>query len=107
MLSLPEDTWCVWVFTSDIKGAGTNANVQIAVYGDKSKSDDISLDTKGDPFEHGHMDRFKINVTDIGKPYKLRVWHDNSGMLPGWHLDKVCLFIQVVGWLVGFVNWIG
>ncbi|XP_059150632.1 lipoxygenase homology domain-containing protein 1-like isoform X2 [Physella acuta] len=82
-------TWQCWVTTSDIKNAGTDANVYICIYGDKSKTDDIPLDNKGDNFEQGQMDAFRFTTVEIGKPYKLRVWHDNAGSFPGWHLDKI------------------
>ena len=81
--------WQVWVFTSDIKNAGTDADVYMVVYGEKGKSDDIKLENKSDSFEQGHMDMFKIDTVDVGVPYKIRVWHDNSGIAAGWHLDKV------------------
>ena len=77
------------MFTSDIKSAGTDANVSLVVYGEKGKSDDIKLENKGDTFEQGHMDMFKIDTTEVGVPYKIRVWHDNAGAFSGWHLNKV------------------
>ena len=88
------NTWHVWVHTSDTRGAGTDANVYMVVYGknkdgEYKKSDLITLDNKGDNFEGGEVDRFKVEMDDIGKPYKLRVGHDNSGSFAGWHLDRV------------------
>ncbi|CAH1787210.1 unnamed protein product [Owenia fusiformis] len=82
-------TWTAFIHTSDIRGAGTDANVFIVVYGDKGKSDDIYLDNKSDNFESGQLDKFKIEMIDIGKPYKMRIGHDDSGSFAGWHLDKV------------------
>ena len=87
-------TWYVWVYTSDMRGAGTDANVHIVAYGknkkgDSIKSDEIKLDNKGDNFEAGQTDKFKVEMIDIGKPYKIRVGHDNSGAFAGWHLDRV------------------
>ncbi|CAL1540467.1 unnamed protein product [Lymnaea stagnalis] len=81
--------WQAWVWTTDTKNAGTDAKVYICIYGDKGKSDDIELDNKGDNFEQGQMDTFRFNSVEVGKPYKIRVWHDNSGSLSGWHLDKI------------------
>ncbi|KAL8614278.1 hypothetical protein ACOMHN_007616 [Nucella lapillus] len=81
--------WQVWVFTSDIKGAGTDASVYMVLYGDKGKSDDIKLENKGDTFEKGSMDTIKVDSTDVGLPYKIRIWHDNAGTFAGWHLNKV------------------
>ncbi|XP_050409617.1 lipoxygenase homology domain-containing protein 1 [Patella vulgata] len=82
-------SWTVWVYTTDTTNAGTDANVFICLYGDKGKSDDIQLEGKGDSFEAGNMDIFNVNMSEVGKPYKLRVWHDNKGIAAGWHLDKI------------------
>ena len=82
-------TWFAWITTSDIRGAGTDANVYLVVYGNKGKSDVVKLDNQSDNFEAGEMDKFKIELSEIGRPYKLRVGHDNSGSFAGWHLDKV------------------
>lgn len=86
---IAETNWQAWVFTSDIANAGTDANVYLVIYGDKGKSDDIPLQNKGNTFERGQTDTFRFNTNDVGKPYKIRVWHDNSGTFAGWHLDKV------------------
>lgn len=91
IIYFPEITWFVMVKTSDEKNAGTDANVRIVLYGEKGKTDDMVLDNKGDNFEQGKIDTFKINTKDVGKPFKLRVWHDNAGRFAGWHLDKVIL----------------
>lgn len=77
--------------TSDVKSAGTDANVGICVYGKKGKSEELILDNKGDNFERGAVDHFKVNIEDIGVPYKLRVYHDDSGRAAGWHLDRVII----------------
>ncbi len=61
----------------------------MCLYGDKGKSDDVQLENKSDNFEKGDRDDFKIDVVDVGKPFKMRVWHDNNGMGPGWHLKQV------------------
>ena len=85
------NTWNVYVYTSDVTNAGTDANVGICLYGKKGKSDEIMLRNKSDNFEKGELDSFKVNILEIGQPYKLRVYHDNTGRGPGWHLEKVCL----------------
>ncbi|KAH3887386.1 hypothetical protein DPMN_011402, partial [Dreissena polymorpha] len=84
-----KDTWNVWVKTSDVSNAGTDANVVICLYGKKGKSEEIPLDNKGDNFEKGKVDLFKVNIQDVGLPYKLRVYHDDSGRAAGWHLDRI------------------
>ena len=59
------------------------------MYGDQGKTDDIVLDNKSNNFEAGKCDSFKISTKKIGVPFKMRVGHDNKGMAPGWHLDKI------------------
>ena len=51
----------------------------------------INIFLQGDNFESGECDKFKIEMADIGKPYKIRVGHDNSGSFAGWHLDRVSM----------------
>ncbi|CAF0768261.1 unnamed protein product, partial [Didymodactylos carnosus] len=85
----PNVPWYVWVYTSDIRGAGTDSHVSIVLYGSKGKTDDIILMNKSDSFEAGKCSEFKINGTDVGKPYKLRVRHDNKHSFASWHLDRI------------------
>lgn len=35
------------------------------------------------------MDRFKIESAHLGNIYKLKIRHDNSGILSDWFLSKV------------------
>ena len=78
-----KDVWYVWVYTSNMKNAGTDANVFIVLYGDHGKSDKIPLKNKSDTFESGKCDKFKIETSKIGQPFKLRVFHDNKGLASG------------------------
>jgi hypothetical protein len=84
-----EEVWNVRVFTSDMKNAGTDAKVSICLYGDRGKSDEIILRDKKENFERGKMDEFKVETAKVGQPFKMRVWHDNKGSAPGWHLDRI------------------
>ena len=84
-----ENFWNVMVTTSDIRGAGTDANVSFVLYGDKGKSESIELENKTDNFERGSVDKFKVDIKDVGTPYKIRIGHDNSKAYSDWHLDKV------------------
>ncbi|XP_030851151.1 lipoxygenase homology domain-containing protein 1 isoform X3 [Strongylocentrotus purpuratus] len=83
--------WNVTVQTSDVSNAGTDAKVSICLYGDKGKSDEVELESQSDTFEQGESDTFKMELAPVGKPYKLRVWHDNGGRGPGWHLEKIVM----------------
>lgn len=84
-----QTAWNVSVYTSDLKNAGTDANVYICMYGDQGKTDEVYLDNKSNNFETGKCDSFKISTKKIGIPFKMRIGHDNKGMAAGWHLDKV------------------
>uniref|UniRef100_W5L5M4 Lipoxygenase homology PLAT domains 1 n=1 Tax=Astyanax mexicanus TaxID=7994 RepID=W5L5M4_ASTMX len=83
--------WSLWIFTSDMKGAGTDAQVFIQVYGEKGKSDIMKLESKSDSFEQGQCDKFLIELCDIGKIRKLRIWHEKRNPFSGWHLGRVTL----------------
>ncbi|XP_062503862.1 lipoxygenase homology domain-containing protein 1-like isoform X2 [Corticium candelabrum] len=86
-----KNVWFVCVWTTDIRGAGTDAQVMIQVYGDVGTTDVVLLGNETDNFEQGEVDKFKVELSDIGTPYKLRVEHDNANLFPGWHLDKIQL----------------
>ncbi|XP_059845764.1 lipoxygenase homology domain-containing protein 1 [Hypanus sabinus] len=83
--------WSLWIWTSDIKNAGTDANVFLQLYGDKGKSDEMCLDNNSDNFETGQTDKFMIELPDLGTFYKLRIWHEKRHPFAGWHLNKVTL----------------
>lgn len=55
-----EYSWSLWIFTSEMKGAGTDAQIFIQVYGEKGKSDEIKLESKSDSFEQGQCDKFMV-----------------------------------------------
>ncbi|XP_029436484.1 lipoxygenase homology domain-containing protein 1 [Rhinatrema bivittatum] len=86
-----KNPWSLWIFTSDIKNAGTDANILLQLYGDKGKSDEMKLDNNSDNFEAGQIDKFMIELPDLGSLYKLRVWHEKRNPFAGWHLNKVTL----------------
>ncbi|RLV99983.1 hypothetical protein DV515_00009258, partial [Chloebia gouldiae] len=83
--------WSLWIWTSDIKNAGTDATIFFQVYGDKGKSDEMKLDNNSDNFETGQTDKFMIELPDLGNFYKLRIWHEKRNPFAGWHLNKVTL----------------
>lgn len=86
-------TYTIRVHTGDIRGAGTDANVYIWLYGEHSDSGRLELrksETFRDPFERGHVDVFTRELLDIGNLQRVVVGHDNAGLTGGaWFLDKV------------------
>lgn len=69
--------------TSNVKGAGTDANVYVILFGDNGDSGDLHLkksETFKDPFENDQLDVFTFNnMLSLGELSKCRVWHDNKG----------------------------
>lgn len=121
----PEHPWSLWIWTSDLPNAGTDADISFQVYGERGKSDEIRLDNKTDNFEQGQVDRFmesisyshhttvhacgeaggyvkhsaglsfylsaflQVELPDLGKLSKFRIWHEKRNPFAGWHLSKV------------------
>ena len=78
----------ITVYTGDKRNAGTDARVYIVMHGDKSSSGQLFLNDG--KFEAKSIDPFKIDGPDEISPLTaLDIGHDNSGMGPGWYLDKV------------------
>ena len=76
-------TYKISVKTSDVSGAGTDANVFIVLFGEYGDSGELHLkdsETNRSPFETNQTDVFTVaDVLDLGRLVKLRVWHDNKG----------------------------
>ena len=53
------------VYTGDVRGAGTNANVFLVMYGETGKSDQFDLRNKSDNFERGQVDKFKVSQNGV------------------------------------------
>lgn len=55
-----EYPWSLWIWTSDLPGAGTDASIIIQIYGEMGKSDEMKLDNKTNNFEQGQLDKFVV-----------------------------------------------
>ncbi|KAJ9526209.1 hypothetical protein QJQ45_009677 [Haematococcus lacustris] len=82
-------TYRVLVTTSDQRGAGTDANVVMTLFGSKGDSGERKLDSSSNDFERGKTDTFFFECPDVGAFTSLRISHDNSGFASAWHLAKV------------------
>ncbi len=60
VLCFSELPWSLWIWTSEMKGAGTDAQVFLQVYGETGKSDQMKLESKSDSFEQGQCDKFIV-----------------------------------------------
>eukprot|EP00899_Mesostigma_viride_P006814 jgi/Mesvir1/16133/Mv08410-RA.4 len=79
----------VLVATSDIKGAGTDANVSIKLFGSNGETPSIRLSSSKDDFERGNVDEFFFTSPDIGPVERILIGHDSKGVGASWHLDHV------------------
>lgn len=76
---LTETTYKVTVTTSDIRGAGTDANVSLVIFGECGDSGEVALkhsETYKDKFERDHQDVFYLkHVLSLGKIRLLLLRH--------------------------------
>uniref|UniRef100_A0A3B5AXN8 Polycystic kidney disease 1b n=1 Tax=Stegastes partitus TaxID=144197 RepID=A0A3B5AXN8_9TELE len=72
-------------------GAGTTAHVGISLYG-VNKSGSRHLQRDG-AFQRGSLDQFHVETDDnLGEVWKIRVWHDNTGLDPSWYVQHVVVW---------------
>ena len=80
----------VMTVTGDRKGGGTDANVFMTLYGKTSTSAKIHLTNHSKSlFQKGSTDKFTFKSDCVGPMTKLRIEHDNTGLGPGWYLERV------------------
>lgn len=98
------------VYTGNKRGAGTDADVFITLYGNKGESGAMILDDKKNNFEAGKFvlhsfihstclfsssylsnrkDEFVIECPSVGEINKILIAHNNKGTAPGWFLDRI------------------
>jgi len=77
------------VTTGDRRGAGTDANVFVTVYGENGDSGQRKLEGSGNLFERAQTDEFGFELVELGELKKVTIGHDNSGFGASWFLDKV------------------
>lgn len=111
------------MFTADMKGSGTDADVFLNVFGENGDTGDADrptrptgltglfthssiciimtgerrLDSDKDNFERGSEDKFTVEAPNLGRLKKITIGHNNRGSSAGWFLDKACAscFIQI------------
>lgn len=78
------------VLTGDVKGAGTDANVFVTIFGANGDSGRRQLRQKlRNLFERGRTDRFLVEMLDLGELLRIKVEHDNRGSSCGWYLECI------------------
>ncbi|XP_044035256.1 polycystin-1 isoform X2 [Siniperca chuatsi] len=91
----------------DVEVKSTTAHVGISLYG-VNKSGSRHLQRDG-AFQRGSLDQFHLETDDnLGEVWKIRIWHDNTGLDPSWYIQHVVVwdpqtdhmfFFQLEDWL--------
>uniref|UniRef100_A0A8C7K5V5 Polycystic kidney disease 1b n=1 Tax=Oncorhynchus kisutch TaxID=8019 RepID=A0A8C7K5V5_ONCKI len=81
----------VLVKTGWRRGAGTTAHVGISLYG-VTKSGSRHLQREG-AFQRSGLDLFHLETdSNLGEVWKIRLWHDNTGLDPSWYVQHVVVW---------------
>lgn len=83
-----------------MRGAGTDANVYIQLFGEKQDSGKIPLESSKsnrNKFERGNSDVFEVKEADVGDIRKIKIGHDGSRPGAGWHLKEVVIDAPKLG----------
>ena len=89
-LNIAVENWQVTVYTGNQVNAGTNADIYLTIFGNKTntvsvKTDAMLLDSTINNFELGAVDVFRIETIKLVKPYKITVFMDKNGLDSLWH----------------------
>lgn len=81
----------VIVSTGDKRGAGTDANVWLRIYGTHGKTRAVRLNglVGGNAFERGRTDIAFVTADDVGTVRKIEISHDNKYSGSAWYLSNV------------------
>ncbi|KAM6951025.1 polycystin-1 [Aplochiton taeniatus] len=72
-------------------GAGTTAHVGVSLHG-VTKSGSRHLQREG-AFRRGALDQFHLETDHaLGEVWKIRLWHDNTGLDPSWYVQQVAVW---------------
>ena len=88
--------------TSGVKGAGTDANVSIILFGSNGDSGNLQLkksQSNNRPFQKDQLDVFIFtDILSLGQLNKLRVSHDNKGIgrSTDIHVSFYCLMLELL-----------
>ena len=78
-----------------MRGAGTDANVFVTMYGDKGKTDEVPIGNATDNFEQGQLDKFKVcyvslfmQSIDLQAPVKNGERGTMAERATAWHVEQ-------------------
>jgi hypothetical protein len=112
-----KQAWEVEVYTATKRGAGTDANIKMMVYGKNAAGEntealcDFKSQTTDDMFEVGDIDPFSFELGDVGEPVKIRLEQDGAGRPPFSNLNSALFWLLLLSTLYfcfhfWFVSWV-
>ena len=76
--------------TGDIFGGGTDANIFLTLFGKTGATTKLCLKNNSRSIcDRGSSDVFLLKARCVGVMKKVRIEHDNTGIGPGWYLERV------------------
>ena len=80
--------------TGDKRNGGTDAQVFIELYGEKTKKSEGGssgrIQLEGGEFERNSVDQFKLQIAGLFSPMShILIGHNNEGLGAGWYLGEV------------------
>jgi hypothetical protein len=114
----PDDAAVRWeyliqVTTGKPRGSGTDSKVFAQLFGEWlpagsgeiELSDDVFDGPMDNKFEAGGVDCFKVRCPPLGNVVAIRLWHDNSGVGPGWFCESVSVLRKSRSWAFPVCKW--
>lgn len=101
--------YTVWIKTGDQPLGGTDSNIFIQLFGTHGQTEAIHLPPEDVfAFESGSLDKFILEVPDIGDLTRCCIGHDAS-VDSGWYLESVRVKDDETDreWLFVFNQWLG
>jgi hypothetical protein len=82
--------YTIWVATGSEEDAGTDSNVFIRLVGTSDMTETLHLPPQDIfAFEAGSVDKFVLDVPNLGELKECCIGHDNSEGESGWHILNV------------------
>lgn len=81
--------------TSNVPGAGTDANVYIGFFGTMGSTKMFAWDNPHrDDYEMGQTDIYTQQTPDLGTLTSIKLQRDNAGDYAEWIVEKVCFHVS-------------
>lgn len=103
------NTYTIWIKTGEEALAGTDSNVFVQFTGTSGKTESIYLPPRDIfAFEDGSIDKFILEVPDVGELTRCCIGHDGSAD-SGWYVVDVRVQDDETDreWVFVFNKWIG